>query len=108
VTVFRFLYLHIFHQFADSSVSHFQARLLEFRLERRPRVKQTDPAKRPEQEKPEQDPGILQPLIDEMTKPKPAPEPVKRMPPPSHPPEPAEQDQDAGGGYNPDHTIPQP
>jgi len=23
-------------------------------------------------------------------------------------PKPAEQDQDAGGGYNPDHTIPQP
>jgi hypothetical protein len=71
-------------------------------------VKQTDPAKPTQPDKPEPDPGILQPMIDEMTKPKPAPEPVKGMPPPSPPPEPAEQDQDAGGGYNPDHTIPQP
>jgi hypothetical protein len=56
----------------------------------------------------EKEPGILQPLVDEMTKPKPAPEPAKAPVPPPHAPQPAEQDQDSGGGYNPDHTVPQP
>ncbi len=68
-------------------------------------MKQSDPTK-PSQPV-EKEPGILQPLVDEMTKPKPSPEPAKApVPPPPHPP--AEQDQDPGGGYNPDHTVPQP
>ena len=47
---------------------------------------------------------VVQPIIDELKKihqPKPAP--VYK-----NPPKPAESDQDAGGGYNKDHTIPQP
>lgn len=46
---------------------------------------------------------IIKPIIDELKKaqqPKPAPTPKA-------PPVPAESDQDAGGGYNPDHTDPQ-
>ncbi|MBZ5611612.1 MAG: hypothetical protein LAP38_25405 [Acidobacteriia bacterium] len=71
-------------------------------------MKHTDPAKSTEQSQPEPDRGILQPLIDEMTKPKPSPEPAPIPPIPPPPPPAAEQDQDSGGGYNPDHTIPQP
>lgn len=60
-------------------------------------------------EKPEEKPGIVQPMIDELRFPKDAPEAPKGPPRgPVHPPQPAELDQDAGGGYNPDHTIPQP
>ena len=52
---------------------------------------------------------IVQPIIDEMKQPKPQP-PTEKAPPvgPIHPPKPAELDQDPGGGYNADHTIPQP
>ena len=49
---------------------------------------------------------IIKPIIDELKKthqPKPATE-IKKLP---IPPEPAELDQDAGGGYNPDGTYPQ-
>ena len=62
-------------------------------------------------------------MIDEVVKPDHAKtEPVKPEPadpakpdpatqaenqPPQPPPKPAELDQDAGGGYNPDHTDPQ-
>ncbi len=77
--------------------------------------------KHPEKDKPvqaqpaETPAGIVQPMIDELRIPKDAPAlpqgpprgPV-HPPQPVHPPEPAELDQDAGGGYNPDHTIPQP
>jgi hypothetical protein len=51
----------------------------------------------------------VQPLIDEVTKSQPAKESVSTppQPPPKAPPAPAELDQDAGGGYNPDHTVPQ-
>ena len=54
-------------------------------------------------------PGIVQPMIDELRFPTDAPEAPKGPPRgPVHPPQPAELDQDAGGGYNSDHTIPQP
>jgi len=46
---------------------------------------------------------IIKPIIDELKKiHKPKPAPTLKSPP-----VPAEQDQDAGGGYNPDHTDPQ-
>ena len=65
------------------------------------------PSKTPE-EKTEVQPGIVQPMIDELRYPKDAPEAPKAPPRgPVHPPQPAELDQDAGGGYNPDHTDPQ-
>ena len=49
--------------------------------------------------------GMQKPKADDIQTPKAPPEgPVH----PSHPAEPpAELDQDAGGGYNPDHTYPQ-
>jgi hypothetical protein len=52
---------------------------------------------------------IVPPLIDEMTKSQQPKESVSAppKPPPQAPPQPAELDQDPGGGYNPDHTIPQ-
>jgi len=76
-------------------------------------VKQPEkPKEKPHQEtteKPEEKTGIVQPMIDELRFPKDAADPVKALPRgPVHPPEPAEEDQDPGGGYNPDHTIPQP
>ena len=79
-------------------------------------MKQADkPKDTPEKEKqetgkaPEKPSGIVQPMIDELRFPKNAPETPKGPPRgPIHPPQPAEQDQDPGGGYNPDHTIPQP
>jgi len=78
-------------------------------------VKQPDkPKEKPEKEtptteKPEENPGIVKPMIDELRFPKDAPNPPKAPPRgPVHPLQPAEQDQDPGGGYNPDHTIPQP
>ncbi|HTS46352.1 MAG TPA: hypothetical protein VMH05_00325 [Bryobacteraceae bacterium] len=74
-------------------------------------MKQPDkPKEKPEQETTEKpQTGIVQPMIDELRFPKDAPQPPKAPPcGPVHPPQPAEQDQDPGGGYNPDHTIPQP
>ena len=47
--------------------------------------------------------SVVQPIIDDLKK---VHEP-KAPTPPQAPPKPAESDQDAGGGYNPDHTIPQ-
>ncbi|HYL75481.1 MAG TPA: hypothetical protein VEU96_14810 [Bryobacteraceae bacterium] len=47
----------------------------------------------------------VQDIIDEVVKPE-KPKEGESAPPPA-PPKPAEQDQDPGGGYNPDHTIPQ-
>jgi hypothetical protein len=47
--------------------------------------------------------SIIQPIIDDLKK---VHEP-KAPAPPKAPPKPAELDQDAGGGYNPDHTYPQ-
>ncbi len=67
--------------------------------------------KQPEKDNPAPETGILQPLVDEMTKPKPPEVAPAKAPVPHgapHPPQPAEQDQDPGGGYNPDHTVPQP
>ena len=55
--------------------------------------------------------SIIQPIIDEL-KGKPITDPPKEdlvAPPrgPLRPPQPAELDQDPGGGYNPDGTYPQ-
>ena len=44
-------------------------------------------------------------MIDEVVNPEPAKQADNK--PPVPPPKPAELDQDAGGGYNPDHTDPQ-
>jgi hypothetical protein len=54
-------------------------------------------------------PPIVQPMIDEL-KGSQQPENDQKAPPegPIHPPQPAELDQDPGGGYNPDDTYPQP
>ncbi len=52
----------------------------------------------------------VQPLIDEMQKsqqPKKSVSTTPKPPPKAPPPTPAELDQDPGGGYNPDHTVPQ-
>jgi hypothetical protein len=49
---------------------------------------------------------VTKPIIDDLKR--------KPVDPPNapkfveDPPKPSELDQDAGGGYNPDHTIPQP
>ena len=52
---------------------------------------------------------IVQPMIDELRKPQnPGPAPQAPPPGPVRPPQPAEADQDAGGGFNADHTVPQP
>jgi hypothetical protein len=55
--------------------------------------------------KPEPQKGpIVQPIIDELT-----PKPGPPLPAPQQtPPKPAELDQDPGGGFNPNHTVPQP
>lgn len=45
---------------------------------------------------------IVQPMIDELHKPK-----EGAPTPPQKAPTPAESDQDPGAGFNPDHTIPQ-
>jgi hypothetical protein len=63
---------------------------------------------KPEERKDPQDKGIVQPMIDELEQRR---QPADIEPPtpsrPGHPPQPAELDQDAGGGYNPDGTFPQ-
>jgi hypothetical protein len=56
--------------------------------------------------------SIIQPIIDDLkgiTRPQ-LPIDDEQPPPrgPGHPPQPAELDQDSGGGYDPDGTIPQP
>ena len=55
-------------------------------------------------------PSIVQPIVDQLKNPHKIKKPDEKAPPtgPLTPPKPAELDQDAGGGYNPDHTIPQP
>ena len=75
-------------------------------------MKQPEMEKEPEIPQERSEPaGIVQPMIDELRRhPKDAPEAPKGPPRgPVHPPEPepAELDQDAGGGYNPDGTYPQ-
>lgn len=53
--------------------------------------------------KPIEPPSIIQPIVDELKKlheRPPAPAPVG-------PPKPSELDQDPGGGFNADHTVPQ-
>ena len=58
---------------------------------------------------PEQRPSIVQPMIDELKGTTLPPTEDETAPPrgPLHPPQPAELDQDPGGGYNPDGTYPQ-
>jgi hypothetical protein len=55
--------------------------------------------------------SIIQPIIDDLkgTTSTEFPKEDEVAPPrgPSHPPQPAELDQDPGGGYNPDGTYPQ-
>lgn len=71
-------------------------------------------SKKPTEQPPasQQQPPMIQPMIDEMResqKPKGEDASTTAPPPgPLTPPKPAELDQDAGGGYNPNHTIPQP
>jgi len=48
---------------------------------------------------------IVQPIVDEVSELQQPKKPVNTPPP--KPPQPAEEDQDPGGGYNPDHTYPQ-
>jgi hypothetical protein len=64
----------------------------------------SDPIAQPEQRK-----SIVQPMIDELKGTTPPPTGDETAPPrgPLHPPQPAELDQDSGGGYNPDGTYPQ-
>jgi len=53
---------------------------------------------------------ITGPIIEDLKKTHEAhkePPPKPTTVPPLSPPEPSELDQDAGGGYNRDHTIPQ-
>jgi hypothetical protein len=68
-------------------------------------------------EHPQPQPSIIQPIIDDLkrghtTAPQPVTQPPaedEKAPPPGpvHPPQPAELDQDAGGGYNANRTNPQ-
>ncbi|HLK22580.1 MAG TPA: hypothetical protein VKT81_26725 [Bryobacteraceae bacterium] len=59
-------------------------------------------------QKPIEQQGIVQPMIDELTKSNKTSNPAESATPPKQGPlAPAELDQDAGGGYNPDHTYPQ-
>src|SRR5579871_274320 len=70
----------------------------KIRVERRPAMSQ----------KPIEQQGIVQPMIDELTKSNKTSNPAESATPPKQGPlAPAELDQDAGGGYNPDHTYPQ-
>jgi hypothetical protein len=65
----------------------------------------SDPIAQPEQRK-----SIVQPMIDELKGPTPQPPTDDETAPPRgplHPPQPAELDQDSGGGHNPDGTYPQ-
>ncbi|HTW64960.1 MAG TPA: hypothetical protein VME17_10110 [Bryobacteraceae bacterium] len=63
----------------------------------------------PEPHEPETPPSIIQPMIDELKGTTRFPKEDEVAPPrgPVHPPQPAELDQDPGGGYNPDGTYPQ-
>lgn len=70
--------------------------------------------KKPEHHEAPPEESIIQPIIDDLkgTPPKthfPAEDEVgaPNPPGPGHPPQPAELDQDPGGGYNPDGTYPQ-
>jgi hypothetical protein len=64
-----------------------------------------------EHPRPEQPPSIIQPIIDDLkglpTTQQPSEDEVAPPRGPLHPPQPAELDQDPGGGYNPDGTYPQ-
>jgi len=71
---------------------------------------QKDPQEPASKHEPQQDRAphagrpITGPLLDELTKQKREPDFTE----PTAPPKAAELDQDPGGGYNLDHTIPQP
>jgi hypothetical protein len=66
--------------------------------------------KKPTEQSPDVQQPIVQPMVDEMTKPSKAPQADEKAPPvgPLTPPKSAELDQDPGGGYNANHVIPQP
>jgi hypothetical protein len=66
--------------------------------------------KKPTEQSPDVQQPIVQPMVDEMTKPSKTPQLDEKAPPvgPVHPPKSAELDQDPGGGYNANHVIPQP
>jgi hypothetical protein len=49
----------------------------------------------------------VQPLIDEVMETQQPKDKGSTKKPPQNPPQPAELDQDPGGGFNPDHTFPQ-
>ncbi len=72
------------------------------------------PTEAPKHELPPSDPtaepeSILKPLLEGLTGTTQPPTEDEVAPPrgPLHPPQPAELDQDPGGGYNPDGTYPQ-
>jgi hypothetical protein len=74
--------------------------------------KQTEtPDEFPAIPEPAQHTSIIQPIIDDLKGHTPPELPKEDLvaPPrgPLHPPQPAELDQDPGGGYNPDGTYPQ-
>jgi hypothetical protein len=66
--------------------------------------------KKPTEQSPDVQQLIVQPMVDEMTKPSKTPQADEKAPPvgPITPPKSAELDQDRGGGYNANHVIPQP
>lgn len=69
----------------------------------------SDPITQPEARQSVAQPMIVQPMIDELKGSTQLPTDDETAPPrgPLHPPQPAELDQDPGGGYNPDGTYPQ-
>lgn len=70
----------------------------------------------PEPQEPQPQPSIIQPIIDDLKGKNPTQQPTEDEagpprgplhPPQPAPPQPAELDQDPGGGYNADGTHPQ-
>jgi hypothetical protein len=108
LTDFERRYSGLFHLLPNSPVRQGGHRRLESQAERRCTVSK----KHTETPEPAtQSTSIIQPIIDDL-KGATSTEPPKEdlvAPPrgPLHPPQPAELDQDPGGGYNPDGTYPQ-
>ena len=65
---------------------------------------------KPTEQSPDDQQPIVKPIVDELKEPHKTRKPEEKAPPvgPIHPPQSAELDQDPGGGYNRDGTIPQP
>ena len=72
---------------------------------------ETPTSEKPAHPEPGQQTSIIQPIMDDLKGQTrlPAEDEVGAPDPsgPGHPPQPAELDQDPGGGYNPDGTYPQ-